>query len=97
MSRTGSRPRRSIVTWRAMDYAVDLDRCNRALVDLQLKGTVGGIGDLARTAGVSRYTVSRFLNGRGVNTTPAAMRAIIAALGLEFDEVVQPLRSEPLQ
>lgn len=77
-----------------MDYAVDLDRCNRALVQRQLAGTLLGIADLARAAGVSRYTVSRFMNGRPVNTTPAATRAIVAALGLDFSEVVQPVGTD---
>lgn len=88
------RPRRAraTVVYRGIPHAVDLERCRRALVWREVEGEVDGLKDLANRVGLSRSTVSRFFNGRG--TSLVAMLRILAALRLDFRDVVSPLATD---
>jgi hypothetical protein len=81
-----------IILWRGLGYRLDLARCNRALLELQIEGRFDGIAGLADSAGVSRSTASRFMGGKG--TSPTTTRALLKELGLKWEEVVAPQDGE---
>ena len=91
---TGRRRRRprSIAVYRGIPYAVDLERCWRALVWRQVEGELASLQDLADRVGVSRSTVFRFFAGR--STTLTTTLRILAALRLEFGDVASPLPAD---
>jgi DNA-binding phage protein len=78
------------VTFQGEPYWLDISACRRALVRRRAAGDVGGIQDVADQAGVSRSTVSRFLNAHRGGWSIDSVRAILDVLGLRFEEVVTP-------
>jgi transcriptional regulator with XRE-family HTH domain len=89
VSRSAPKSRTAIVMWRGSRYEIDVARCNRAMVHLQVEGVLDSLEDLAKLAGVSRSTTSRFMSGKGGG--PATVRVILRVLRLEFATVVSPL------
>ena len=83
-----SRPRRVIVSYRGVPYALDLVPCRRALVNRQVDGDLDSMESLASRVAMSRSTVSRFFSGRP--TSLAATLGIRAALRLRFEDVATP-------
>ena len=67
-------------------YRLDLDRCRRALAELEIEGELGGMPELARATGLSISTVCRFFSGRLPST--AVIERIVGELRLTLDEVV---------
>jgi transcriptional regulator with XRE-family HTH domain len=82
------------VTFHGEPYWLDISACRRALVCRRAAGDISGVQDVADRAGVSRSTVSRFLNGhRGWSID--TVRAIVQVLRLRFEDVVTPRTTEP--
>jgi len=82
--------RRVAVTFQGEPYWLDTSACRRALVCRRAAGDVAGIQDLAVRAGVSRSTVSRFLNAHRGGWSIDSVRAILGVLGVPFEDVVTP-------
>jgi hypothetical protein len=80
------------VSYRGIEYALDLVRCRRALVGRQIEGTIDSMESLANAVGISRSTASRFFSGRP--TSLAVTLRVMATLGLRFDEVARPVDDE---
>jgi transcriptional regulator with XRE-family HTH domain len=83
------------VTFHGEPYWLDVSACRRALVLRRAMGDVGGVQDVADRAGVSRSTVSRFLNGHRGGWSIDTVRAILEVLRLSFEEVVTPRTEGP--
>jgi hypothetical protein len=82
------RPKRVIVPYRGVPYALDLVPCRRALVKRQVDGDLDSMESLALRVDVSRSTVSRFFSGRP--TSLAVTLSILGALRLRFEDVATP-------
>lgn len=92
MSR-GVRAKSVLLTWNGIPaYEVDLGTCWRALLGGPGGERVASYGALAEKAGTGRSTVSEFF--RGKTKSVAVGRLIIAALGLEFDQVARRVEPE---
>lgn len=87
-----AQPRQIIAWYRGIAYVFDLARCRRALVERQVDGELDSINALAREAGLSRSTASRFLCGRPASLT-VTLR-FLEALGLTFGEVARPVEED---
>jgi hypothetical protein len=68
-----------------LPYRLDLERCHRALIELQIEGELGGMRTLAYKIGVSFSTVSRFFCGR-LPSLKVTLQ-ILDRLHLTFDQV----------
>jgi transcriptional regulator with XRE-family HTH domain len=86
----GVQKRRVAVTFQGEPYWLDISACRRALVCRRAAGDVSGIQEVADQAGVSRSTVSRFLNAHRGGWSIDSVRAILGVLGVRFDDVVTP-------
>jgi hypothetical protein len=84
------RPNSVAVNFRGIEYDLDLDLCQHALVRRQIDGEFDSLEALADAIERSRSTVSRFFSGR--QTSLAVMLAILGKLKLSFDEVCTPRR-----
>lgn len=92
MARARTRPSEVIVSYRGIRYVLNLLRCRKALVRCQMEGkfdTTEQLGDLIKA---SRSTISRFFAGRP--TSLVVTRKIVAALGLQLDDVMTPVDPE---
>jgi hypothetical protein len=89
------RPRQVVVSFRGVDYEMDLAVCERALVRRQVEGAFDSVEGLARAIGRSRSTASRFLAGRQTSLTVAL--ATLDRLNLSFDEVYTPCHVDDLE
>src|SRR5262245_55384035 len=79
------RTQRVQMSFKGICYWMDLGACNLALVHGQVDGNFENLLDIAKKAGVSRSTVSRFFSGRP--TSLAVALCILRELRLKFDEV----------
>jgi hypothetical protein len=73
------------VNVRGLPYRLDLDKCTRALAQLEVEGELDGIPGLADAIGVSISTVSRLFSGR-----LPSLRVVVQVLDklhLTFDQV----------
>lgn len=74
------------VQYNGVSYQRDIGMCLRAITQRQVAGDIrGGLADVAREAGITRSTLTRFLYGRNVSRRTTA--AILRVLKLEFDSV----------
>jgi hypothetical protein len=89
---TRNHPRTAIVTYKGVQYELNLAACRRALVLCQVDGKYLTMDALAAGVGTSRSTVSRFLTGRQTSLEHA--NAILTALGLCFRDVAKPYEAE---
>ncbi len=87
-ARARYQPRRVTVSYRGIQYTLDLVRCRRAFVERQVEGEFSSIESLAQTLGISRSTTSRFFAGRP--TSLAVTVKILKVLRLTFEEVARP-------
>ena len=83
------RPARVVRDFNGHPHELDM----RAIESAYFQGVVAGKynhhGDLAHKAQLARCTVSRFFSGRGGSLT--TVRAILAELGLKFEDVAKPV------
>jgi DNA-binding XRE family transcriptional regulator len=82
------RPKKAVVYFRSVAYGMDIQACVRAVVRCQVAGEFATMDELADAAGISRSTVSRFLQGRP--TSLGVARSILDKLQITFDEVFRP-------
>jgi hypothetical protein len=88
---SNSAPKRP--AWADVDLSGRPHRLHVAAMDRAFfRGVIAGRwlvqADIATDAKLSRSTVSRFMNGRGGSIHTAL--AVLAVLGLSFDDVAQP-------
>jgi len=88
MARRTSRPNVVTVVYRGLPYELNLVQCRRALVDRQIARELDSMGSLAKAAGISRSTASRFFSGRQASLKVTL--DILDRLSLTFDEVATP-------
>jgi transcriptional regulator with XRE-family HTH domain len=74
-----------LVEFRGVPYRLDLERCRRAMAELEIEGEVTSLRSLARSIGVSTSTVSRFFSGR--LPSMSVTLKILDKLNLTFDQV----------
>lgn len=97
MRRDTPRPASVTLTFNGIPaYRVELGPCWRALLDQRGGERMASFGALAAKAGVGRSTVSEFFLGRRRKSIDVGHR-IVAALGVDFDEVASPIEPEPLR
>jgi transcriptional regulator with XRE-family HTH domain len=92
MARMRSRPKYSYVSFRGLPYRIDLVKCRRALVHCQVEGKFGSMEELADEIAISRSTTSRYFSGR--STSLMVTLKILAALGLKFEDVAEPVEDD---
>jgi hypothetical protein len=92
MSRRAAHPGTVRVHYRGVPHDLDLGRCWRALLGCEIEGEFSGMDGLAKRAGCSRSTASRFFSGRSVSL-PVTLR-ILTALGLAFADVAREIAPE---
>ena len=93
MNDNAKRSSSAILVYRGVPYTLDLTRCRRALVQRQVEGELATMEALARAAGTSRSTASRFFGGRAVSL--ATTLRILAALRVEFNYVARACEPSP--
>ncbi len=74
-----------LAQYRGVPYRLDLERCSRALAELEIEGELDGMRGLAIAIGVSISTVSRFFSSR-LPSMPVMLK-ILEELHLTFDQV----------
>jgi hypothetical protein len=84
MRRLGQ-PKRVMVSFKGIDYEMNVTVCHHALVRRQIEGQFDSMESLAQAADRSRSTVSRFFAGR--QTSLSVALAILSKLKLDFDDV----------
>ncbi len=93
MAKRPRRPSEVTVWYRGIPFKLDLVKCRRALVSCQIAGKFERMEELANSIGISRSTVSRFFSGRPTSLT--VTKRILTALGLKFEDVLQPAEIVP--
>jgi transcriptional regulator with XRE-family HTH domain len=86
------RRRRPVSTVQVFDgnpHRLDMVAIESAFFRKVIEGTYGCREDMAKAAGCSRSTVSRFFAGKNVSIR--VVLAILAELDLRFDDVAEPL------
>lgn len=87
MNDNAKRPGKATLIYRGVPYTLDLARCRRALVQRQVEGGLATMEALARAAGTSRSTASRFFGGQAVSLDTTLR--ILSALRVEFNDVAR--------
>lgn len=82
----GVEPDSVILKYESVSYRIDLRLCRRKLVELRARREVANRAGLAKRAGVSRSTLSRFFHGHPVSLK--VLHGILTALDLTFSDVV---------
>jgi transcriptional regulator with XRE-family HTH domain len=93
--RSNRRPDWALVEYEGLPHLLHLRALRRALLNSAIAGTHESRESLAEGTGFSRSTVSRFVAGR--NTSTRTTRAILAELGLKWDDVLYALPDELLR
>ena len=84
-----TRPRRAIVSFRGIDYEMNLPVLRLALVRRQVAGEFDSMEQLATAIDYSRSTASRFFAGRQTSL-PVAL-VVLGKLKLKFEDVFTPI------
>jgi hypothetical protein len=85
------RPASAVQVFDGNLHRLDMVTIESAFFRKVIEGTYGCREDLAKAAGCSRSTVSRFFAGKNVSIKVTL--AILAALDLRFDDVAEPLKA----